>query len=289
VACYPYHNLLKMRNLTLLGLFTLNAIAIGVVLRLRRSKTVAKRKTNAGPDAQLGFLFDLDGTLLDFEGASHLALNSPLEKLGKHVDWALHASICGKPAHYWSKEVLNRLEVTEMSPDEFSREFHEHIKLAFPTMTLMPGALAIVKRLRALFPEAGFAIATSSERHSFDVKMSFHPELLSYFDVIVTGNEIPRGKPNPDIFLEAARRLGVEPHRCAVFEDAPSGAQAGRRAGATVIAIPDDRMVGNETAFSFVDFKLRSLLDLDEDLVDSIIHRMRTKPPPNFAITEAGI
>ena len=234
-------------------------------------------KARSYKDDRLGFIFDLDGTLLDFEGASHIALSIPLAKYGKSVDWPLHASICGKPAHYWSKEVLQALNVTEMTPEEYSAAFHANIKLAFPTMPLMPGALEFVKRLRNMFPDAGFAIATSSERHSFDIKMSYHTDLLKNFDVVVTGNEIPNGKPNPDIFLEAARRLGVRPHRCAVFEDAPSGAQAGRRAGATVVAIPDDRMVGNETAFSFVDFKVRSLLEIDTDMLEAIVDRMKRK------------
>ena len=68
-------------------------------------------------------------------------------------------------------------------------------------------------------------------------------------------------------------------HRCAVFEDAPSGAQAGRRAGATVVAIPDDRMVGNEAKFTFVDFKVGSFFDIDADMIESILDCMRRRKP----------
>ena len=238
---------------------------------------IRKRNQKRKP---VGFIFDLDGTLLDFEGASHVALNAPLLRFAnKHVDWRLHASISGTPAATWSKEILNALQITEMTPSEYAHEWHEHIKKAFPTMPLLPGALELVKKCRAYFPGAKLAIATSSERINFDAKMSYHPELLQCFDIVVTGDEIPkgRGKPNPDIFLEAARRIQVDPKRCVVFEDAPSGALGGKRAGCMVVAIPDDRMIGNEGhIIDVADLIVKSLVEVDTKLLRKIYETLQT-------------
>jgi len=243
-------------------------LALGLALILRHRTRARKQKPS------VGFIFDLDGTLLDFEGASHDALNAPLLRFGKHVDWRLHASICGKPAHAWSKEILEALNVTEISPEQYAEEWHDYILRAFPTMRLLPGALSIVERAQNRYGHSVVAIATSSERKNFDAKMSFHPHLVAHIDQVVTGDEIPRGKPNPDIFIEAARRIGVPPSRCIVFEDSPAGALGGKRAGCLVVAIPDDRMVGIESAFQVADVVVRSLEEIDDTALDGLVARV---------------
>ena len=82
------------------------------------------------------------------------------------------------------------------------------------------------------------------------------------------GSQVEHGKPNPDIFLEAARRLGVEPKRCLVFEDAENGVEAGHRAGMTVFAIPhaDSR----DHNFSKAEKVIGSFTEVTEDVLTSI-------------------
>mmetsp|Transcript_110332 Transcript_110332/g.307405 ORF Transcript_110332/g.307405 Transcript_110332/m.307405 type:complete len:137 (-) Transcript_110332:78-488(-) len=122
----------------------------------------------------------------------------------------------------------------------------------------MRGAVELVERLSAL--DVRMAIATSSPRAAFDKKMAHQPWLLAPMSAVVTGDdpEVMRGKPAPDIFLEAARRLGADPADCVVFEDAPSGVRAGHEAGAYTVAIPDDRFLGTGD-FSPADRILASL------------------------------
>jgi len=65
-------------------------------------------------------------------------------------------------------------------------------------------------------------------------------DLNDYFDVILSANDVPRGKPFPDVYLEVAKRLGVDPAKCLVFEDISMGIMAGKNAGMTVCGIDDD-------------------------------------------------
>ena len=235
----------------------------------------------------VGFLFDLDGTLLAFETASHAALNAALrgvplprgsvgvtrtttttttttstDAAAEPVSWRIHASIVGTKEEDWSREVLRAVGVDEASltPKEFARRWHEEIDAALGEMELMPGALELVRGLRRRFPRARMAIATSSVRGNFAKKMRRHAELLVEMDAVVTGDQVERGKPAPDIFVEAARRIGVDPSRCVVFEDAPAGVRAGQAAGAMVVAVPDPRFAEwNAPKFASADVVVSSL------------------------------
>jgi pseudouridine-5'-monophosphatase len=94
---------------------------------------------------------------------------------------------------------------------------------------------------RAGIPQA---VATSSDRHNFDLKITRHKDWFSIFKCLVMGDdpEIEHGKPAPDIFLLAAKRLHASPSHCLVFEDSPAGVEAARAAGMFVIAVPDPNM-----------------------------------------------
>ena len=100
--------------------------------------------------------------------------------------------------------------------------------------------------VQALFQHdnIALAIATSSRSAGVQKKRIKHEEMFKNFDHIVTGDDenVRNGKPAPDIFLEAARRLNVHPSECIVFEDSLQGALSGKAAGCVVIAVPDKRM-----------------------------------------------
>ena len=87
-----------------------------------------------------------------------------------------------------------------------------------------------------------------------------HAEWIASFDAVVTSDDVARGKPHPDIFLEAAARLGVTPEACVVFEDARSGVEAARAAGMAVVMVPTE---GVDTTGLEVDALLTSLADFD--------------------------
>jgi pseudouridine-5'-monophosphatase len=106
----------------------------------------------------------------------------------------------------------------------------------------LPGA----KALTTHFFKRGIpqALATSSSSPMFEAKYEKHKLWFSQFKEIVRGDdsELKEGKPAPDIFLLAAERLGIEPAKCLVFEDAPSGMEAGLAAGMSVVVVPDTNM-----------------------------------------------
>ena len=106
----------------------------------------------------------------------------------------------------------------------------------------MPGVEKLTRHLvHEGIPQA---VATSSKKDTLEAKTIDHKEWFSLFQTIVTGDdpEVSEGKPAPDIFLVAAKRLGFPPKNCLAFEDAPTGTQAENSSGMAVIAIPDSNM-----------------------------------------------
>jgi beta-phosphoglucomutase-like phosphatase (HAD superfamily) len=85
--------------------------------------------------------------------------------------------------------------------------------------------------------------------------------------VVVSSDDVPAGKPAPDVFLEAARRLGVPPERCLVVEDSLNGVLAGRAAGMTVVLIPNPSFLPGEGTAEAADFVIARLADLDPRLL----------------------
>jgi HAD superfamily hydrolase (TIGR01509 family) len=128
---------------------------------------------------------------------------------------------------------------------------------------LLDGAVAAVERLAAAWP---LAIASSSNRELIDAVLAATP-LGPLFELTVSSEEVARGKPAPDVYLEAARRLGVEPDRCAAIEDSHSGIRAAKAAGMRTLAIPNPRFHPGMEALAEADLELASLDELTVDAV----------------------
>jgi HAD superfamily hydrolase (TIGR01509 family) len=124
---------------------------------------------------------------------------------------------------------------------------------------LFPSTKRTLERLREM--KVRLAVATSSVSASARPFLDRHG-LTPFFDVIVTGDEIERGKPDPDIYLRAAKKLGIGADSCLVIEDALSGIAAGKAAGMRVAAIPDRRFVDARDYEKEADYVLGNLSEI---------------------------
>lgn len=199
-------------------------------------------------------LFDLDGTLLDTETLSDQSMylsipGAPIPPPPNHrLPWELKQQILGLRGSDWAPIVLEYAKTHwKLPPDtlptasELCQNWSENLNTLCPHVVACPGALELVEQLAQL--NLPMAIATSSYQSMVDQKRKNHPKLFSHMQAIVCGDHanVKEGKPAPDIYLEAARQLHVDPRHCLVFEDALHGVQAGKAAGCCVVAVPDSR------------------------------------------------
>ncbi|MBU0953048.1 MAG: HAD family phosphatase [Nanoarchaeota archaeon] len=128
----------------------------------------------------------------------------------------------------------------------------------------MPGAIACVRQLAAVFP-----VAVATTTHSSVAMVILETiGLRSLFPVIVTGEEVENGKPAPDIFLRTAEKLHVPPATCVVIEDSQNGVRGARKAGMKVIGVPDPRY---HPDLSAADRQVASLNEVTPDLIRALV------------------
>jgi HAD superfamily hydrolase (TIGR01509 family) len=128
---------------------------------------------------------------------------------------------------------------------------------------LIPGAVDAVRRVAARWP---VAIASSSNPELIEVVVRV-TGLGDVFRVAVSSQEVPRGKPAPDVCLEAARRLGADPVRCAAVEDSHNGIRSAKAAGMRVVAVPNPHFPPADDALAEADVVLRSISELTPEAV----------------------
>jgi HAD superfamily hydrolase (TIGR01509 family) len=179
-------------------------------------------------------IFDMDGVLVD-SGAHHReAWNRLLRELGVAPPAGFWRRTIGRP----SVEAVPLLLGKSVAPAEARRlanRKHAHYEtLAATGMPAVPGAVAFVDTLRV--HGVPLAVATSARR-SDTIDLLGPLGLLDRFDAIVTAEDVTRGKPDPEVYLIAARRLGATPEGCLVFEDSLVGVRAARGAGMRVVGV----------------------------------------------------
>lgn len=205
-------------------------------------------------------IFDNDGLLLDTEPFYTRAHEVLAARFGKVFDWTVKSRMIGLRAEDSARVMIESLGLP-LSVPEYLEARRGMLDALFPQAEPMPGAVRLSRHLH--HHGIPMAVATSSDSRHFDLKLTRHREWFRIFSSVVTGDdpEIGRGKPAPDIFLVAARRLGADPERCLVFEDSPAGVAAARAAGMYAVAVPDPHM--EESAYGAAHQVLRSLADLD--------------------------
>ncbi len=205
-------------------------------------------------------IFDVDGLLLDTEPFYTQAHEVVAARYGKVFDWKVKSKMIGLPAQSSAQVMISALQLPITIAEYLDMRRHLLEEL-FPKADPLPGAVRLTKHLhRNGIPQA---IATSSDRHNFELKITKHKAWFSIFQCLVAGDdpEIKKGKPDPDIFLIAAKRLGGSPAQCLVFEDSPAGVEAAKAAGMSVIAVPDPHM--EDKAYPKADQIIRNLNDFN--------------------------
>jgi len=190
----------------------------------------------ASADRPLGCLFDLDGLLLDTEPLHAEAWTRAAAHFGAVLPPSLLLQLRGRNRFDNAATVIGQLGLSQ-TVEQLLAVQQPLARSLMARSQPMPGARELLDRChRAAIPTA---IATSSSRGAVSWKQSFHP-WLEAVAVQVCGDdaEVASGKPAPDLFLVAARRLGIAAHDCWAFEDSPAGAVAARGAGCRVFVLP---------------------------------------------------
>lgn len=252
------------------------------------SSSTGRRKIQA-------VLFDLDGTLVDTESLSDQAMLLSLKAyIPAHVfqqlltpphgemllPWELKKQILGLRGSEWGPVVLDFAQQhwqlphpsssLTPTPQQLWDAWEHHLNALCPQVVSCRGAYELVQTLA----DRGIpmALATSSRASAVAQKSKNHQRMFEKLSVVVTGDDpaVLAGKPAPDIYLEAARRLGVAPQYCLVVEDALSGVQAGKRAGCVVVAVPDARFTESEKVvfLEWADVVLDDLCQFDVRILD---------------------
>ena len=169
----------------------------------------------------------------------------------------------GMSAPEWSRYMHDVIGLTE-SPAEIDQLVVERMLERYADdLPLIDGAVDAVLRLKQRFR---LALASSSNRRVIDAVLDA-AGLASAFEATVSSEEVDRGKPAPDVFLEAASRLNLPPGHCAAVEDSGNGIRAAHAAGMRVVAIPNERYPPPADAVALADVVLAAIGELTVDLV----------------------
>jgi HAD superfamily hydrolase (TIGR01509 family) len=204
-------------------------------------------------------IFDLDGVLADSEPCWNQIDAKLLAEYGVKYGGEYHQNVLG--VSYWlAVEFYKKAFGLSVPTEEMMRRRGEIATEFFANRVgLFPHVKEVLEELRQM--KLHLAVATSSVSASARLFLDRH-QLAGFFEVIVTGEEVERGKPAPDIYLCAADKLGIPADACLVVEDALSGVAAAKAAKMRVAAIPDTRFVDPREYEKEADYVLNSLKEL---------------------------
>jgi len=181
-------------------------------------------------------LFDMDGLLIDTEAVYIEAYRAAAETLGIEMPLALCHAMIGVPSRECDAMIQDHFG-PDFRLDRFERHFRDHAERRMAEQVpVKPGAVELLEFLRGR--ALPLAIATSSRPTTVDRHLG-RAGLRHHFAAIATRYDVERPKPQPDVYLEAARRLGVAAERCIAFEDSNVGLAAAHAAGTMAIMVPD--------------------------------------------------
>jgi HAD superfamily hydrolase (TIGR01509 family) len=208
-------------------------------------------------------VFDLDGVLLDSEQVWDEARRALAAERGARWHDDASRDMMGMSSLEWSRYMHDVIGL-EDTPEEISAEVVRRLAATYrEELPLLDGSREAVERLASRWP---LAVASSSNRELIDLVLELS-ELEPFFRTTVSSEEVDRGKPAPDVYLEAARRLGVPAEHCAAVEDSENGIRSAKAAGMRVLAIPNLEYSPAEDALGAADVVLDSIAELNPEIV----------------------
>jgi HAD superfamily hydrolase (TIGR01509 family) len=210
-------------------------------------------------------VFDMDGVIVDSEQVWDDVREGYVRETGGTYRESATRDMMGMSSVEWSRYMADSLGVPG-TPEEINAAIVERMLERYGAAPpLIPGAVEAVRRCAGRWP---LAVASSSNPELIEVVLDT-AGLHDVIPVVVSSQEVARGKPAPDVYLEAARRLGADPHACAAVEDSHNGIRAAKAAGMRVIAIPNPHFPPDAEALGHADVVLRSVSDLTPEVIDS--------------------
>jgi HAD superfamily hydrolase (TIGR01509 family) len=211
-------------------------------------------------------VFDLDGVLIDSEETWSRVRGEVVARHGGHWTEADQRNVMGDNSRQWSAYIKRTWNVP-LSEEEIFREVLAAMIAAYErALTVLPGAREAVAELGAHYP---LAVASSSPRELIGVALRV-AGFDSAFRATVSSDEVPHGKPAPDVYLLAAQHLGAPARDCAAIEDSTNGIRAAVAAGLATIALPNRAFPPPDDVLAQAHVVLSSLHELTPELVESL-------------------
>jgi len=209
-------------------------------------------------------VFDLDGVIVDSEQVwDDVRERYTRESGGTYTDSAAR-DMMGMSSVEWSRYMAEQLAVPG-TPEEINAAIVERMLARYgEEPPLIPGAADAVRRCAERLP---LAVASSSNPELIEVVLRA-AGLRELFRAVVSSQEVARGKPAPDVYLEAASRLGVAPAACAAVEDSHNGIRSAKAAGMRVIALPNPHFPPDDEALASADVVLHTIDELTLSVID---------------------
>ncbi|KAL4573235.1 hypothetical protein LXL04_020034 [Taraxacum kok-saghyz] len=206
-------------------------------------------------------IFDLDGTLLNTEQVTKDLLKEFLVRYGKVVDMEKENKRLGMIHHESAIAIVKDYDLP-ITPQQYSQSIMPMYHEKWLHAKSLPGVNRLLKHLHN--HGVPFALASNSISKNVQVKVSSQKGWKEYFSVILGSDQVKSGKPSPDLFLEAANKLGVDASCCLVIEDSLVGIKAGKAAKMQVVAVPSIQSESDQ--YSIADYIIHSFLDFKPEL-----------------------
>ena len=207
-------------------------------------------------------VFDMDGVIVDSEQVWDDVREQYTREVGGTYTESATRDMMGMSSVEWSRYMHDALGVPG-TPDEINAEVVRRMLERYgEAPPLIPGAVDAVRRCAERWP---LAVASSSNPELIEVVLE-RAEIRELFRAVVSSQEVARGKPAPDVYLEAAQRLAVDAQACAAVEDSHNGIRSAKAAGMRVVAVPNTHFPPDEESLALADAVVQSVTDVPETI-----------------------